>query len=124
MKTKELITKLLELDPDGQLECTVGNCSINYIELLPAYYDGRLQIIEYDKDGRPLSGKYVSNGKKLCISYTTIQECVMENSDFPVDFSELEEVSRKRYSSYIDEFRKKSIELDKEFNRKSKNVST
>ena len=46
MKTKDLIKKLQELDPSGEIEVVdTSNSAIDFVEILPAFYDGTLEII-------------------------------------------------------------------------------
>lgn len=120
MKTKELIRLLQEIDSAGETECCVANADIQFIERLPSYYDGNLQVIEFDEDGRPVSGKYYERGHKISLHYLSIGEAVMENSDFPVNYDDLNEVQRRHKMEYIEKCRKESRELDEEFDRKSR----
>lgn len=44
MKTKELIKKLMEADPSGEIECCINNLDIHFVRLDPASYVGALQV--------------------------------------------------------------------------------
>lgn len=50
MKTKELIRRLQEEDPTGELEVTVGKTDIYFIQTLPGYYDGCYQVLKRDQE--------------------------------------------------------------------------
>ncbi len=58
MKTKELIRQLQREDPSGELECCVDNSDIFFVEHLPAYYDGCLEVLVRDKSSE-LKGEHI-----------------------------------------------------------------
>ena len=45
MKTKDLIKRLHECDPSGELDVCVDNEDINSVHAMEAYYDGKLQVL-------------------------------------------------------------------------------
>lgn len=79
MKTKEFIKLLEEVDPAGNTEICINNCTLFHIEKLPAYYDGRLQKIT--KAGDKYICDIVSSGDKILIKYYSILDLAL---DFPV----------------------------------------
>lgn len=48
MRTKQLIKILERIDPEGESEVVIGNLPILAIEALPSYYDGRMQVVDWD----------------------------------------------------------------------------
>lgn len=70
MKTKDLIRKLQEIDPEGEMEVCVHNQDIHgsiYAE--PAYWDGRLQrISKRDEHGWPIETTIETGGSKINLS--------------------------------------------------------
>lgn len=70
MKTKTLIKVLQKLDPSGELEVCIGNKDIVEIKVLPANYDGRLEILQRHEveEGYNISGiEMRSKGQKVSI---------------------------------------------------------
>jgi len=93
MKSKDLIKTLQELDPSGETEVCVHNVDIMYIESLPAYYDGTLQVLVRDEDGKIQGAKYVRSGDKIKINTMSISDYVEHanecSQEINVDYSEL-----------------------------------
>lgn len=93
MKTKELIRQLQEADPTGETEVCVGNVDIHFVQRLPAYYDGTLQVLERDpttKYYNIIGGKYKRSGDKVNIHTLSISDAISNSpQDFVVDYSEL-----------------------------------
>lgn len=115
MKTSELIRRLQEADPSGEMECCVENADIHFVGVEPAYWDGCLQVLVHDPAKAPyydiVGAKYVSRGKKLVISTLSISDAIFDNEDLPVDYSELEESWRKRYAEWVDHRRKETRDI-------------
>lgn len=66
MKTKDLIKHLQEIDPNGEFEICIENADIEYIDVLPAYYDGRITIVkERDEYMRSLKSEVTGVGTKI-----------------------------------------------------------
>lgn len=85
MTTNELIELLKQEDPKGNATVCIGNMPINFIEGLPGYYDGRLQVIEYDEKGEiPKRIKIVSKGMKVKIHYLDIEQMIYDYPFLPV----------------------------------------
>lgn len=93
MKTKELIKRLMEADPTGEVEVCVGNVDIHFVELLPAYYDGPLQVLERDETCKYyniIGGKYKRTGSKVKIHTLSISDAISNRLETKVDYSELD----------------------------------
>lgn len=124
MKTKELIKKLQAADPSGELECCVGNTDIYFIETLPAYYDGALQVLVHDEVLRDkawsvVGAKIKRSGEKVQINTLSIEDVISdmvdENKDFPV---EIEDGSSGYYQQLVDKWKREAIELNKQLKSK------
>lgn len=122
MKTSEVIKKLQELDPTGELHVCCGNLDIHFMEEVPAYYDGPLQILERDAAKAPYydicGAKYKSTGNKIQIHTLSIADAVGENANLPVDYSELPteraEATKKTHQDLIQWH--KNLDNELEFN--------
>lgn len=108
MKTKDLIKLLMEEDPTGEIECCINNCDIEEICWEVAYYDGCLQTVKRDEDGIPISGEYISSGKKINIYFRGILDIIKYNPEFPVIFSEY---SKRKYEDKVENARIQGREL-------------
>lgn len=117
MKTKELIRLLQEEDPSGEVECCIGNEDIHYVSTMPAYWDGRLQILTRDKFYNITGGKVTSRGNKIKIHPLSIEDAIynhverarkcdrIRGSKFPVDLSELgNEEYKKEWKAKIEQW--------------------
>jgi len=83
MKTKELIALLKKLDPEGNIEVTVGNTPIYTVDKEPAYYDGcRWELIQ-DSSKDPyynIEGiKVTDKGCKISISPMELYDVLTHN---------------------------------------------
>lgn len=119
MKTRELIRLLQESDPSGELEACVGNVDICYVCREPAYYDGKLQVLEYDGEGRVVGGKYVREGSKVTLHVMSINDAISNagaDGKFEVDYSQLSEedavATRKAHDALREWHRKLDWELE------------
>jgi hypothetical protein len=94
VKSKELIRLLMEQDPSGETEVSVGNHDIYFIERQPAYWDGSLQRIIIDESKKPyysvVGAKVVSSGFKLTLHTMGVEDVLENEPDAPVDLSDLE----------------------------------
>jgi hypothetical protein len=95
MKTKVLIEQLQKSDPTGELECCVGNGDIWGLEVKSSYWDGKLQVFQFNENNQPISAKRVSKGDKLDIRPIYISEVIGEYPGFVVEYESEED--RKRY---------------------------
>lgn len=87
MKTSEFIKLLLEEDPNDECEVSVDNCPVRYVDRAPYYYDGRLQYVERDKDGKVVRVGWKAGGSKLNIRYDTIEDALMDYPDAEIEWS-------------------------------------
>jgi len=117
MKTKELIAKLQEADPTGELECCIQNGDVWDITVEPAYYDGRLQVFTFDEDRRPLTAKRVSKGEKVVLSPVYISDVIGEYEKFSVEYESEED--KKRYEPFDEEARRRRDQIDIDLDREA-----
>lgn len=110
MKTRELIELLQKADPDGNTEVTIGNSQISYIDRLPAYYDGKMQKILYDKDYVPRIGILCSSGNKIVIHYTSIDDA-LSNNPFMTIIKDSGEVPPDYEVKWIEHSRSESLKI-------------
>jgi len=99
MKTKELIRQLQEQDPTGEAECCINNQDIHFVEALPAYYDGALEVLTRDlaKTGyyNIIGGKFIrdQNVTKVAIHPMSIEDLYIDHGvegwPFQLDISEM-----------------------------------
>lgn len=109
MKTKDLITKLHEADPSGELEVSVENIDIHSVETLPCYYNGCQQKLIYDENLKPyysiIGGKYLGKDTKVVITLVTFEDAILCDEDFSIDYSEVPDSMKSHYQKLNDEFR-------------------
>lgn len=94
MKTKELIRQLQEIDPTGEIECCVDNADIFFLERIPAYYDGCLEVLQRDeacKYYNIIGAEIRSGGDKVKIRTLSIEDALWNDPDLPIKFSEYSE---------------------------------
>ena len=112
MKTKELIEQLLKEDPEGEFDVCVGNEPIIWVSRLPAYHDGRLQVVERDSKNRPVSAKFSSSSCKIQLRTYSIEDAIWDDPDLPVDTSQ--DISKNTWVEETRaESRKSKLEIDK-----------
>jgi hypothetical protein len=107
MKTRDLIARLMEADPSGELECCIHNEDILGVMVQPAYWDGCLQVLTrdpalagfYDVAG----GRFVSAGAKVVITPLGIEDALMDALEMPVEFDS--EHVRARYGEHVERWR-------------------
>jgi hypothetical protein len=116
MKTKELIQMLQEADPSGEEQCCINNADIWDITVEPAYYDGSLNVIEFDEDRRPLRGRRVRSGKKVNLTPICIGDC-LEYPNFTIVYAD--DADRQRNETWDVEARRQNdqieIDIDREY---------
>jgi len=109
VKTRELIERLKQLDPEGGLDVCIkpmehGNVDVGGPSRLPGYYDGPAQRLVRDAEGRVVEAVISKVQDKICLEPQSIQDALEDNPDLPVRFDheptprELEELEawRKR----------------------------
>lgn len=102
MKTRDLIKALQEEDPSGEIECCVGNEDIHFIEEVPAFYDGPLQVLIRDPNNKfynIIGAKLVSSGKKIQIHYLSLEDAILGNLEIPIT------TENPRHQGFIDDLR-------------------
>lgn len=114
MKTKDFIKELQKVDPSGQLECCIGNGDINHIEVLEAYYDGCMHVIERDEKGYAIKGKIVSDGYKVSIKSIGIDDVIFNNPDIPVEYVGVSCDRKTRYDEWVEECRNRARKIKNE----------
>ncbi|SRR6266705_837100 len=102
MKTKELIAALQEEDPTGESEVQAEGIPIFFVEKLPAWYDGPMNVLEQDKTGRVTGYKVTKIGSKIRLHTVSLAEFIIENPDKEVDLSGLNNTGQKEYKEYIE----------------------
>lgn len=121
MKTKKLIEELQKCDPTGEEEVCIGNVDIHFIEKLPAYYDGTLQVLIRDEKKSPyyniVGAKYKRTGKKIVIHYHSISDAICDNPNLPIDYSELSEERQVKAKIAHDELKQMYLNLEVEMKR-------
>jgi hypothetical protein len=91
MKTKDLIKLLQEADTSGEFEVLIENSDIESLDVLPAYYDGRITVIkERDKNFRPIKSEVTGSGVKLNLYRHSWTEKFLDSiidiqQEYPVD---------------------------------------
>lgn len=117
MKSKLLIEILQKLDPSGEIEVCVGSEDIIDISLLPAYYDGKLQVLQRDKtkEGYDIVGVDVrSNGQKISISPYGLEYYVFDHhSDLDRLNITFDHEPNQYLLDQIEEWKKKAEEINK-----------
>jgi hypothetical protein len=120
MNSRELINRILELDPEGELEVTCEKADIIFVDTMPCYYDGRVHKFIKDpnlpKDYKYfpyIKAKIMSEGIHIDLQTWTIEEALYDNPDFEVDLSEAIGGDKKAVKAW----RKKGIELQEEIRR-------
>lgn len=107
MKTKELIYLLQQEDPSGEFECCIDNKDIHYVARMPAYYDGRLEVLKRDVNGKIIGVKITGSGMKIKIHSFSIEDLLFDNPEFPIEI----ERSDGGYKEWIEEIRERGREF-------------
>lgn len=95
MKTKDLIAKLQEADPSGELHCCIDNGDIEEVNVEPAYWDGALNIVERDEAGRYTCAYRQRSGSKVVLSPIYVNDIAGEQPGVRIKY--LTEEDRARY---------------------------
>lgn len=123
MKTKELIRRLQEEDPEGEAECCIGNADILFVEKVPAFYDGRLQVLIRDEKLKPfydvVGAKITGHGEKVFIVKHSIEDMLLDDPELPVDLSEVIQPQWKEWCERdVEMWRKEARDIHDELTRK------
>lgn len=116
MKTKKLIELLMEADPSGEAECCIDNCDITFVDPLPGYYDGRLEILERDVNNYIIGGKISASRKKVKIHYMSLMDAISDYPELPIDLSESND-NGKFYEKTVEIWREKAKQFQIEVNK-------
>lgn len=112
MKSKDLVKRLLELDPTGETPVVIGNCAVYRIEPMPAYYDGCVMDLVRDpqKTGSydVIGVKFIERGDKINLESLDMDDVTslsVETGIEPVlDLSEITGQTRQeRYKKYFED---------------------
>ncbi len=98
MTSAALVAELLRMDPEGTTEVTISSQPIWFVDILPAYYDGRMMLLHNDERGCPVGAEYTSAGRKIVLRMFDLEEWLMEYPEFPV-------ASDGRYAEMIERWR-------------------
>lgn len=125
MKTKDLIKKLQEADPSGELECAIGgNVDIWEVYETPAYYDGCLEILKRDHTKDPYynicGGIITGLGQKINIRPMSIEDAMLDDPDMPVDVVGYSPESKERIEKQVEKWRKETKDIIEEVRKKRK----
>ena len=120
MKSSKLIQLIQEADPSGEIECCIGNADIHYVDILPAYYDGCLQVLDVDDSGgccKINGAKRLQHGYKLVIKHLSIGAAIECDPDIVIDYSNLSSTASARYKDADDATRKSVVKLKEDIER-------
>lgn len=121
MKTRELIARLQAQDPSGELQVCSGNRPIYFVERLPAYYDGRLQMLIQDEtrtDYNIVGYKITGRGEKVQLHIMDLEDCIAGNADLPLDVADLSEGAQREWIDLADTCRAETRAIDAEIEAK------
>lgn len=108
----------MEADPDGTAEFCVGNADIYFLEPKPAYWDGSLQLLIHDETKKPfysiVGAKRTNKGTKVDIVAMSIEDCLWDDPEMLVDYSEISETRKNDYLERDNFVRQKGVEINEE----------
>lgn len=110
MQSSELIRLIAECDPDGNMQVCIGNADIQDVTVEPAYYDGALQVIEFDANRHPVIGRRIRSGQKMVLDTLHISEAIHHYPNFRVEYQD--DADRTRYSAIDEETRRAALQID------------
>lgn len=87
MKTKELIKRLSDLDPTGEIDCCVSNEDIFTIERLPAYHDGSFEVLKRDASNpyyNVIGAELRRHGEKIVIKTLSVENALCIDPELAV----------------------------------------
>ena len=118
MKTKELIKLLQESDPNGEYDVCVDNLPVESVCAMDYYWDGIIEFVERDINGKPTDAGWRNNpNQKVRIYIDSVEKAVFDNPDLKIETSGLSLNNRDRYLKSLESHRqdgKKFAEFDKE----------
>ena len=113
MTTQKLIEELKKADPGGTAEVVVNNAPIYFVENLPAYWDGHMQVLKQDLSNQfyNIRGvKITGKGQKVRLNIMNIEDIISEDPEAEIDLSELDGFQLKSWEAIIDRYREDSRE--------------
>ena len=102
MKSSILIKRLLELDPEGNIEVFVGGSDIYFVDKLPYYYDGKPDILIKDEsrqDYNVIGVKQMDKGEKIELKTFSLDDVVFDD-DKDKNIYEGDESFQERLDKY------------------------
>lgn len=118
MKTNELIEQLQKLDPNNECEVCVNNEDIYFADRMPAYWDGRLQVLIRDPEKAPyynITGlKVTGTGDKIKLHVMTLEDILYHNPRATVDLTSLGTNTRLEWEQVVKNIREEAIKLENE----------
>lgn len=124
MKSRELIEKLLEVDPSGEAEVVISNSSISWVDgPMPGYYDGCYIKTHFDKELANVDDfnhhgvSAVEMGaqiKKIKLHYMTMEDAFMENPEAEWIANNYNEERNAQFLKEVEEYRRIGREQRKE----------
>lgn len=126
MKTKELIRRLQEEDPDGEAEVNCGGDDIYVVERLPGYYDGSYQTLIHAPHRKPyytpIGVTIRRRGDKVILKTLSVEDLLWDNPDALIQYDS--EESRERHQRCLEgkreEIRKEIKNIDDKINEEQK----
>lgn len=90
VKTAELIRRLQEADPSGEMECVVGTSDVYFVEALPYYYDGAPLLLVHDEKLRDnaysiVGARYMISGNKVRITTMDLEAVLCGDPELPIE---------------------------------------
>lgn len=125
MKTKELIRRLQEIDPTGELECSVGGEDIFFCQHLPGYYDGSYEVLLRDESKRPyydvVGVRICRHADKINIRTLSFEDFLLDHPDGLIEYDSesTRALSEKRIERVREETKQMIAEVDAEFAQKA-----
>jgi len=84
MKSKKLIALIQEIDPTGEVEVCVNNMDILEITGEPAYWDGCLQVLEWNEHENVIGVETVQSGMKINLAPYSLFDAIQHDPDIPI----------------------------------------
>ncbi|MFW6172629.1 MAG: hypothetical protein ACOC5T_02690 [Elusimicrobiota bacterium] len=120
MKVRDVIKRLQDLDPTGEIEVCIGESDIFYISMEPAYYDGLLYVLKRDVKKLPyydVTGmKIISTGKKISLKTMDLNDVLVDNWQAEIEY-DVHKVNSQLdyYKNIVSEYRKEGYMLSLDY---------
>ena len=110
MKSKDLIAKLQAIDPEGEMEVTIGKQDIFSVYSMPRYWDGCVTLLNRDSALAPyydVTGATISSeGMHICLKSLPLDMLLLDDPEAPITFAD--EYARQHFAQYVAEKRKEA----------------